>query len=174
MASLQDRSARDVVDAGDFAVVQTDCDEVENLPYPRSRSRVCFGTYVRIMRPHRRQVWTSGATQVWPYNQGPLAGVAQLVDAPALGAGGLMPLGVRVPPPALSITSGTQPLAVPASPAVRWAMCDMPVAEVGAEEIAVPLWIGYSPVDRLRCSARRSRRLLKPPASVARSTARFL
>src|SRR5919109_643772 len=28
------------------------------------------------------------------------AGVAELVDAPALGAGGLTPLGVRVPPPA--------------------------------------------------------------------------
>ena len=30
----------------------------------------------------------------------PAAGVAKLVDAPALGAGGLTPLGVRVPPPA--------------------------------------------------------------------------
>src|SRR5690242_13052246 len=44
------------------------------------------------------------------------AGVAELVYAPALGAGGRLPLGVRVPPPA-SVTVSAQRSA-PRSP--RW------------------------------------------------------
>src|SRR5207248_1809237 len=55
---------------------------------------------IALIHPVAEHTIFHGRAQQFRLRRRCSAGVAELVDAPALGAGGLTPLGVRVPPPA--------------------------------------------------------------------------
>ena len=88
----------------------------------RQRTRLCHPTDLTPQQCRMHQftgLKASSRGQHAPRIEWHNAGVAKLADAPALGAGGRKPLGVRVPPPALSPQPGSYALLEAASAAVE-------------------------------------------------------